>query len=147
MKKLLFLCTSNSCFVYNDEYYMQVDGVTMGSPLGPIFVNIFLASQEQRIISDVRMSDLIRWFRYVVAIFIAKPDLKFFLYPQNSLHRNLIFTVEYEQNNNIHFLDVNITLTDGKFHTSIYVKPTTLDFIYCGRVSLRKATKLAYSFV
>ena len=51
----------------------------MGSPLGPIFANIFLASQEQRIISDVRMSDLIRWFRYVddiLAIFTAKPDLK-----------------------------------------------------------------------
>ena len=33
MKTLLFLCTSNSCFVLNDEYYMQVDGVAMGSPI------------------------------------------------------------------------------------------------------------------
>ena len=77
MKTSLFLCTSNSCFVFNDEYYMQIDGVAVGSPLGPIFANIFLASQEQSIISDVRMSDL-RWFRYVndvLAIFTAKPDL------------------------------------------------------------------------
>ena len=30
MKTLLFLCTSNSCFVFNNEYYVQVDGVAMG---------------------------------------------------------------------------------------------------------------------
>ena len=126
MKTFLFLCTSNSSFVFNDEYYMQVDGVAMDSPLGSIFTNIFLASQEQRVISDVRMSDLIRWFRYVddvLAIFTAKSDLKSILCLLNSLHRNLKFAVECEQNNDIHFLDVNITFTDGKFHTSTQVKP------------------------
>ena len=54
----------------------------------------------------------------------AKPDLKSILCLLNSLHQNLKFTVEYEQNNNIHFLDVNITFTYGKFHTSTYVKST-----------------------
>ena len=73
------------------------------------------------------MSDLIRWFRYVddvLAIFTAKPDLKSILCLLNSLHRNLKYTVEYEQNDNNYFLDVNITFTDDKFHTSTYVKPT-----------------------
>ena len=38
--------TKKSFFTSNKEFYIQVDGVAMGSPLGPIFVNIFLSDYE-----------------------------------------------------------------------------------------------------
>ena len=40
---LLTLATKESCFVFDDELYQQVDGVTMGSTLVPTLANIFFA--------------------------------------------------------------------------------------------------------
>ena len=40
-KQLLTLSVKSSCFLFN-VYYKQVDGVAMGSPLGPTLANLFL---------------------------------------------------------------------------------------------------------
>ena len=42
MKKLLTLCTKNLHFLFNNEIYIQIDGVAMGSPLGPVIAHIFM---------------------------------------------------------------------------------------------------------
>ena len=39
---LIILSTKESFFIFNNNFYIQVDGVAMGSTLGPILVNIFL---------------------------------------------------------------------------------------------------------
>ena len=46
MKKLLILCTNNAPFTFNNETYIQVDGVALGSPLGPVLANIFKVELE-----------------------------------------------------------------------------------------------------
>ena len=38
---LLNLATKESFFTFNNKFYIQVDGVAMGSPLGPILANLF----------------------------------------------------------------------------------------------------------
>ena len=38
----LTLVTKESNFLFDRELYRQVDGVAMGSPLGPTLTNIFL---------------------------------------------------------------------------------------------------------
>ena len=47
-KQLLALAVKSSCFVFNDICYKQIDGVAMGSPLGPIFANLFLVCYEHK---------------------------------------------------------------------------------------------------
>ena len=42
MKSLLSLCTSKSCFLFNDTLYEQTDGISMGSPLSPVMAHIFM---------------------------------------------------------------------------------------------------------
>ena len=42
MNELLYLCTKNAHFTLNSKTYVQVDGVAMGSPLGPSLANIFM---------------------------------------------------------------------------------------------------------
>ena len=34
--------------MFNDIYHKQIDGVAMGSPSGPIFVNLFLVYYEYK---------------------------------------------------------------------------------------------------
>ena len=38
----------NQFFLFNNKYYKQVDGVGMGSPLGPALTNIFTGSFESK---------------------------------------------------------------------------------------------------
>ena len=40
-KQPLTLSVNLSCLLFNDVYYKQVNGITMGSPLGPILANFF----------------------------------------------------------------------------------------------------------
>ena len=49
--KLLRLATQGQ-FFYKDILYKQIDGVTMGSPLGPKIANFFLANLENRILKN-----------------------------------------------------------------------------------------------
>ena len=44
--ELLTVTLSESSILFNNEYYKQIDGATMGSPLGPTFANIFLSCYE-----------------------------------------------------------------------------------------------------
>ena len=45
-KQLLTLTVKSSCFVFNNVYYKQIDGVAMGYPLGPTFGNLLLVYYE-----------------------------------------------------------------------------------------------------
>ena len=39
--KLMKLATQGMLFLYNGELFKQIDGVAMGSPLGPTLANFF----------------------------------------------------------------------------------------------------------
>ena len=47
-KQLFTLSGKSSCFLFNDVYYKQVDGVAMGSPLGPTLANLLLVYYEHK---------------------------------------------------------------------------------------------------
>ena len=47
-RDLLNLATKKSIFTFNNKFYIRVDGVAMGSPLGPILANIFLSHHEEK---------------------------------------------------------------------------------------------------
>ena len=38
------ITTKESFYTFNNKYYKQVDGVAIGSPLGPALTNIFMCS-------------------------------------------------------------------------------------------------------
>ena len=46
MKELLLLCTKNVHFTFEGITYQQLDGVAMGSPLGPVLAGIFMVELE-----------------------------------------------------------------------------------------------------
>ena len=47
MSKLLYMCTKNAHFTINNKIYLQLDGVAMGSSLGPVSANIYGGAQTK----------------------------------------------------------------------------------------------------
>ena len=45
--ELLKLATTESSFIFDNKLYKQIDGVAMGSPLGPTLANAFLGHYEK----------------------------------------------------------------------------------------------------
>jgi len=75
--------------------YGQIDGVAMGSPLGPAIVNIFVGHQEQELFNVVNRP--LAYFRSVddtFAVFNNEDDCNAFLSQLNSLHPSLRFTMK-----------------------------------------------------
>ena len=54
MKELLILCTKNVHFTFNNETYIPVDGVVMGSTLGPVLAKIFMVELETSAMPNFR---------------------------------------------------------------------------------------------
>ena len=48
----LNIATKETFFIFNSKYYKQVDGVAMGSLLGPALANIFMCSFESKWLRD-----------------------------------------------------------------------------------------------
>ena len=63
-KLFISVQTEDAHFALNNEIYLQVDGVTMGSPLGPVLANIFMVELERNTIPTL-CNDILLWKRYV----------------------------------------------------------------------------------
>ena len=68
---LLNLATKESFFMFNNKFYIQVDGVATGSPLGPILANIFLSHHEKNSLNKCPIKFKPSFYRrYVDDIFV-----------------------------------------------------------------------------
>ena len=63
IKELLYLFPKNPPFTLNSKTYVQIDGVAMGFPLGPVLANIFMVELEQNIIPALA-KNISLWKRY-----------------------------------------------------------------------------------
>ena len=112
--KLLSLSVKNCHFIFNGRIYQQIDGVAMGSPLGPLFANVFMSFHEKSCLHNCpSIFKPILYRRYVddcFLLFRSLDHVPLFLNYLNRQHPNICFTSELEK--------------DGKFSTSVYRKPT-----------------------
>ena len=127
-RQLLQYAVKDSLFIFNGKYYIQCDGIAMGSPLGPTLANVFLCYWE-----DIWLKKCSKKFapvyyvRYVddtFVLFTSQDHVNKFEKFLNSRHKNMHFTYEVEQNNCLSFLDVLVTREENVLSTSLYRKPT-----------------------
>ena len=105
-KELLTISVKSSCFIFNDVYYKQIDGVAMGSLLGPTLANLFLAYHEDKWLQNCPLQFRPRFYRrYVDDIFLMFENndyVKKFLRYMNSPHPKIKLTrLEVKNNHNL----------------------------------------------
>lgn len=146
-KRSLDWCLRNNTFIFDGKYYVQTDGIAMGSPLAPILADIFMnhvleskitrESDGNNNFLDVIFNshnnfeqfNLRLFVRYVddtLAVFNNRSDALRFLDYLNSLHENLEFTMEQECDDKIPFLDLLIIRNRDTncIDLTVYRKPT-----------------------
>ena len=125
--KLLCLAVQDNVFMFNNKLFKQVDGVAMGSPLGPLFANFFLGYLEDKYFTkciDFKPSFYVRYVDDTFALFNDKDHIEHFVAYLNTWHKNLKFTYEIENNLVLSFIGVKIIKTVTGFMSSIYYKQT-----------------------
>ena len=126
--------THQNYFRHNDKTITQTDGLAMGAPSSSIISEIFLQHIEHTHLPHLtRKHQLVNYARYVDDILLIfdsqHTNLPSILHDFNSLHQNLHFTGEAEQNNAISYLDITINKTPSNIKISVFRKPTFTDTI------------------
>ena len=122
LKKLIKDTCIKTAFSCNNKLYKQIDGVCMGSSLGPVLVNIIMTELEKIVVSDLINSGLIKFYiRYVDdTLLLAKDDIDNIVQQFNAFDDNLKFTIDKFTDNNVHFLDIKIDRNE----TDLFYKTT-----------------------
>ena len=104
-------------FSYNNRLFRQVDGVSMGSPLGPTLANFFMAHQEIKLLNSSVPDLPVFYCRYIddiFCIFKHGTDHRIFFDHLNCSHPSLKFTLEHGKGS-LAFLDAHISLPTVDF--------------------------------
>ena len=123
--------------------YRQIEGVSMGSPLGLISADIFVGFQERLLFE--RFPKPFIYLRYVDDNFVSfnsRNNALLFFDKLNNLHSSLSFTMEEETINKLPFLDVLVERCDFSFLTSVYRKPSFTGLYLSWKSSAPRSRKL-----
>ncbi|XP_071051221.1 putative autophagy-related protein 11 isoform X2 [Onthophagus taurus] len=119
------LCTHNSYFKFNNTFYKQIYGLPMGSNLSVNLSGIVMNSLLDTQLNDTFIKPfLITKYIDDLLIILPKNQYKQLLVKFNEYNPRLQFTVETLHNEQIAYLDMNITINKehNKIYTSWYKK-------------------------
>lgn len=125
MELLEFCVKENNYFSFRGKFFKQNQGLAMGNPLSPILADIVLEKLFYESLNKLdRKPTFIK--KYVDDIILAIPSnyvnqLKTIF---ESFDNNIRFTVEYEIENKINFLDITLIRNNNKIITNWFRKTT-----------------------
>ena len=105
LRKLIKDTCTKTVFSANNILYEQIDGVSMGSSLGPVLANIIMTELEQSVIKPYIDFGVIKFYsRYVDdTLLVIKPeDIDTVHTSLNKFDKNLQFTVDKFENETPH---------------------------------------------
>ena len=127
---LLEFCLKNTYFSFQGQFFEQVEGAAMGSPVSPIVANLYMEYLEQKALSTAPHPPR-SWCRYVDDTFVIHKEAnkQGFVQHINSVDPAIKFTVEdNKEDGSIPFLDTIVKPeVDGSLSITVYRKPTHTD--------------------
>ena len=140
IKNLILMTLISNAYRFANEYYRQITSTAMGTPVAPSYANLFMDNFEQNLLRDyfqkTSLSPLV-WFRFIDDIFFIwtgnKDSLDHFIsFTQNySKSKNMKSKIKFEihlSTNEVHYLDVTVSLNHGKLRTTLFTKSTDSHF-------------------
>ena len=128
LRELLILCTTESPFIGpNDQLYQQINGVAMGSCLGPTFAAFYMGNLEQEVFSESPSIKPTIYARYVDDVFLLVENKEHLVTLKTIFESRSILKFTYEMNcdNRLPFLDILVDNNNqNKFGTKVYRKST-----------------------
>jgi hypothetical protein len=120
IKIILELILYNNIFKFNDEFYVQIRGISMGIICGPTLANLYLSILEEHFLT---IEKPIIFYRYIDDIFMISLNIyedSFFNKYFGDLKLNII------RDKMVNFLDLYIKYDDitNSLEFSLFVKPT-----------------------
>ena len=100
----------------------------MGRPVAPALANLFMAWMEEAMMAASPVLIPREFWRLFIDDTLplwtnTRQELDDFIHHINSFHSSIKFTINFSPVN-LHFLDNNIGLRDGYFHTDVHTKQT-----------------------
>ena len=131
--KLIQLILTLNIFTFDDKFWLQTHGTAMGTCMAPSYANIFMGAIENKLINMSERKPLI-WLRYIDDIFMiwkhGRETLNKFLETANSFHPTIKFT-SHISTSQVPFLDVMVSLKNGRLITDLYSKPSdTFNYLH-----------------
>ena len=129
LEQLLIICTTKTPFSnVNGDLYVQCEGVSMGSALGPTFADFYMCNLENRIFIENPELKPVIYVRYVDDCFLLLENIEQLENIRQKFESESVlkFTYEKEKNKSLSFLDCLVNRANNKFTTSVFVKSTNL---------------------
>ena len=127
MKQFLEWVTKSGTFLFNNEYFEQIDGVPMGGKASNLFADVMMnyIIDKAMEITPLQYKPFV-FCRYVddcFSVFNDKKSVIEFEKILNSIHPNIAFTTELQSKNRLSFLDVLVDNSGPSLVTSTFRKP------------------------
>ncbi len=124
MLALVLRCNN---FGFNNDHYLQIQGVAMGTRSTPTIANLVMGDFEVKHVYTYPKQPYL-WIRFIdnnIGIWLhGLHELQEFFKYLNSCHSTIKFTFEFSETS-IPFLDTNTTIgPDGIVYATLYFKPT-----------------------
>jgi len=124
MLNLVLTCNN---FEFNNQHFLQTQGVAMGTRVAPTIANLVMGHFEEKFVYTYHLRPLI-WLRYIDDNFMiwthGKEALDEFIAHLNSVHPSIKFTHEASPAS-VNFLDTTVIKDHtGHLYTTLYTKPT-----------------------
>ena len=114
--------------MYIGQFYLQKDGIAIGSPLGPVIAGIFMVELERSLL-PMLSSYMTSWKNYMddTIAYVKTDDIDHVLSILNLFHGNISLTYDQEINGKMSFLDIFILRNGNSFETTVHHKSTHND--------------------
>ena len=125
--RLAELVLAFNCFSFAGNYYKQINGVAMGTRMGPSYANLFVGYVEHQFCNQYNGPKPELYGRYIDdcigTISCSRKELNQFITSVNSFHPVLKYTWEISETS-LAFLDIKVSISGNGLCTSVHYKPT-----------------------